>query len=725
MSESEHWMVKHVVAAEEIYDIDRLLGLEWLLTNGTGGYAMGSVAGCNTRRYHGLLVAAADPPGDRVVVLNQVLETLTLHACSPETGGEVSQSLELGTCLFQNEYGQRRFAPQGYCYLKEFEKGLGARWVYSWGSLTFERRLQLHWKRQAATLHYRISGLDSLCRSVTLRLQPLVTLRGFHSLLHCVADDFDVIVPSCGSDDISRVQVSRGGYTTSLYCGPGESKPPSCSVRFERHDDWWYSHHYPVERYRGLDDLEDQFTPGSFVMDLSGGDVLGAVMTVSLGGEYADPVYDNRQRELHLSPKVRYFSDSLAGGKLECGDSGDMAALVNDELVTVLVSASDEFIVDVELKGRALSTVIAGYPWFSDWGRDTFIALPGLLLGTGRFDESRDVLRVFAESIEDGLVPNRFDESGAAHYNTIDASLWFIHAAMAYVEACGDTGSWESWLSEACMAIVESYRRGTRFGIMMEDDGLITGGGPETQLTWMDAACGEPGTSSWTVFTPRYGKAVEINALWYSALAGLSEKLADDRSGEYGELADHVRRSFESVFWSDDLGYLIDHVYVDSSGERYEDRSIRPNQIFACSLSRSPLPVERRRRVVEVVGGRLLTPYGLRTLPADDPAYHGRYGGDQFHRDRAYHQGTVWAWLIGPYAESLLRLNGFSQSARCEAYGVIRPLLDFMTGDGLGQINEIYEGDAYQDNEHRPVGCIAQAWSIAEVMRVIGLVAKR
>jgi len=338
-------------------------------------------------------------------------------------------------------------------------------------------------------------------------------------------------------------------------------------------------------------------------------------------------------------------------------------------------------------------------------------------LETGRFEEARLALQAYTESIRDGLVPNRFDDydSEAAHYNTVDASLWYIRAALMYVEETGDRDCWEDWLGDSCRKIMDAYIRGTQFGIRMAGDGLVTAGSATTQLTWMDAACGGK------VFTPRHGKAVEVNALWYYALVGMAEMVRPDQpplAEHYLKLADRIKRSFGKIFWDESCGYLRDHLWTDEQGGEHPDTTLRPNQIFALSLPVSPLPRTKQVQVLDVLRRRLLTPYGLRTLPQDDSRYHGRYTGPQFERDKAYHQGTVWCWLIGPYCEAVLRCGDFSPESRREARAVLAPLLEELEGRGLGQLHEICEADA----PHRPVGCMAQAWSVGEALRVLRLI---
>ena len=341
------------------------------------------------------------------------------------------------------------------------------------------------------------------------------------------------------------------------------------------------------------------------------------------------------------------------------------------------------------------------------------IALPGLMLCTDRIDEARSCLLMFAQHIKNGLIPNLFDDyGGAAHYNTVDAPLWFVHAVHALWKSAGQSTGLEApddKLIVACRAIIAAYRNGTDFNIRMDDDGLITAGDENTQLTWMDAR------RDGVAFTPRHGKAVEINALWFNALKCLAE-MTDSHAEreECNALARQAAHSFRSQFWWEERQCLHDVLPADGA--------LRPNQIFAVSLPHSPLDESQRRAVVKSVGERLLTPFGLRTLDRDDPNYRGRYEGNLFERDRAYHNGTVWPWLIGPYCEAVLRVEKFSPRAKKKVRAIIQPLIDEMQntagGRCLNQIAEVYDGDP----PHRPSGCPAQAWSVAEVLRIAAMI---
>jgi len=376
-----------------------------------------------------------------------------------------------------------------------------------------------------------------------------------------------------------------------------------------------------------------------------------------------------------------------------------------------LVLAADQFIVKRRYGDVEGTSIVAGYPWFADWGRDTFIALPGLLLATGRFDEARSVLCTFAAAADDGLIPNRFDDrSGPAHFNSVDASLWFIHAAFQYLEATDDKDTFHQKLLPVIRWIVDSYQNGTRFGIHVDADGLVRAGDSNTQLTWMDAMY------DGVAFTPRWGKPVEVNALWHNALCHLHEfclrmDLVSDAK-RYAKMAQQAGDSFGELFWNESLGYLNDTVMPDGQ----VDASLRPNQIFAISLPYGPpLSGARQKAIVAAVEFELLTPYGLRTLSRRDACYQGRYEGPQRRRDAAYHQGTVWPYLMGPFVEAYLKVNDFKPASVRRATEMIEPLVNHVTADGcLGSIAEVFDGDEPQE----PKGCWAQAWSVGELLRI-------
>jgi len=359
------------------------------------------------------------------------------------------------------------------------------------------------------------------------------------------------------------------------------------------------------------------------------------------------------------------------------------------------------------------TTILAGFPWFVDWGRDTFVALPGLLLSMGKFEEAKSVLSSFAQAADEGMIPNRFDDySNTAYFNSVDASFWFINAAFQYLYATGDYETFLERLLPTIRWIIDSYYNGTRFGICADTDELITAGTEETQLTWMDAKY------DGVAITARYGKAVEVNALWHNSLCHLAQFYAEvdrETAKHYKSIAERSGVSFCTLFWNEKNGYLNDCILPGGIA----DSTLRPNQIFAVSLPFSPLPSERQRKVVEAVQKQLLTPYGLRTLCAADSRYKGTYTGPQHHRDEAYHQGTVWPYLIGPFVEAYLKVNGFNRRNKIKAAGFIEPLMQHLTENGcVGQLCEIFDGDA----PHKPRGCMAQAWSVAELIRAYQLI---
>ncbi|MEM9418958.1 MAG: amylo-alpha-1,6-glucosidase [Planctomycetota bacterium] len=672
---------------------DTLLQREWLLTNGTGAFSMGTALGCNTRRYHGLLIAAASPPVGRVLALNQVFDQLILKAPGSD---DAEQHVELGSCLFRGDDGQLVHAPQGHQSIAEFKRGLAVQWTYQWGKVTVERELVLHDKAQAITIHYRVAGLKNLDGDATLRVAPMLTLRDFHSLL------------SRGNAGEFALKSPKHGKKLTVTHHDSEITFNSPDGKFTEQPDWWHGITYPRDAYRGQGDREDYFIPGHFNLPLSSeGKLAKASITVALGSKAVEPKA-KPGRATRIKKSLEYLP--------ELADQPVAA--------TALAIAADDFVVQRTLGSKKLTTIMAGYPWFADWGRDTFIALPGLLLSTGRLTAARDTLRAFASSLQDGLVPNRFDDyTNEPHYNTVDASLWYVVSGLAYIEASETS---PKWLVKAMTDIVDAYAAGTNaqghdgrpIPIAMDADGLIAAGDDHSQLTWMDAACGG------TVFTPRPGKCVEINALWYHALVGLAELLQQgtakeiDAGDAYAKLAKQVKRSFVSTFWSDDLGRLIDHVRPDGT----PDLSLRPNMVFACSLPNSPLPAAKRKAVLAAIKDQLLTSAGLRTLPADDPNYHPHYVGPQYDRDKSYHQGTVWPWPMGAYAEGVLRAGKFSKKAKAEATAVLQPLVDRLLDQGLGQLHEIFDAEAGITGLHEPRGCPAQAWSVAEVVRVLELI---
>lgn len=660
---------------------------EYLLTNGMGAYSMGSIVGCNTRRYHGLLIAATHPPLGRMATLARLGEILYLD-------GRNDRMMELSV----NQFAGGNIHPRGDRYLQSFELGRSALWRYLVEGMEVVKEVQIVWGQNVVGMRYTVRPENS--RVVKLELLPLVAMRDFHSLRRGTDFPFRTI---CSG---AHAKIDASGHSLHVRANWGE---------FVENADWWRNHQYAVESERGQDDIEDLFNPGRFVIEGTG------EMQVVLWAGLSDPGVRDWDEELSRHPDASQPANRIVpprgprGEALRAtkGPQQDLAQAEASPAITGEMSlnmkrlfraAADFVVMRNRPDGKAGTTILAGYPWFADWGRDSMIALPGLLLCTGRFTEACQVLNVFAQYVSEGMIPNRFDDyTNEPSYNTVDASLWFIHSCYEYLAYTDDRKTFESMLLPACREIVRGYKTGTRYHIKMDEaDGLIGQGDATTQLTWMDAKMNN------VVFTPRQGKAVEINALWYSALRLMGEN----------ELADRVGESFRKAFYLSPFRGLAD--VVSGGPAAYQrDGAIRPNQIFAVSLEHSPLSPEQRSAVVEVVRRELLTPFGLRTLARGDARYKGRYTGSQWFRDEAYHNGTVWPWLIGGFLEAYLRVNAFDDAAKEQVRTWLDPLISHMCERGcIGQIPECFDGDEPQ----RPVGTPAQAWSVAEVLRVGAMV---
>ncbi|HLK19678.1 MAG TPA: amylo-alpha-1,6-glucosidase [Bryobacteraceae bacterium] len=628
---------------------------EWLETNGIGGFASSTIIGLNTRRYHGLLVAATKPPVGRLVLLSKLEETLVLDG----------ERFELGA----NQYAGA-IHPDGYTYLESFRAKPFPQFLYRVAGVVIEKSVLMARGQNGVTVQYQISG-DFGGRKPLLEVRPLIAFRDYHSTTHA-------------NESLNReVRQESGVAIVTPYFGlPG--------LRFAHNADvldasgfWFYNFHYEREKERGLDFQEDLYSPFSLHFDIGQNacpTILGSIEehTVAESGTLRTKELDRRKRIVAAAP-------------------------ADDEFARLLTSAADQFIV---ARGEQKS-VIAGYHWFGDWGRDTMISLPGLTLVTGRFDEARAILREFALNIDRGMLPNRFPDAGETpEYNTVDATLWFFHAVFEFLRYTRDYEFVRTELYQPLTEILEWHERGTRYGIGLDQDGLLHAGQPGVQLTWMDAKVGD-----WVV-TPRMGKPVEIEALWYNALR-VMERLAtgfadQSQAAHYAGLAERAQSRFQEIFWNEEAGCLCD--VVSDSGP---DRSIRPNQIFAVSLPHPILDQHLALRVLEVVEWELLTPYGLRTLSPRDPNYRGRCCGDPHSRDGAYHQGTVWPWLLGGFLTAYVKVHGDSTEARRRAGQFLDPMRAHLWQAGLGQISEIFDGDP----PHTPAGCIAQAWSVAEILR--------
>jgi predicted glycogen debranching enzyme len=634
------------------------LSREWLLTNGTGSFASTTLVGCNTRRYHGLLVAATTPPVGRIVALSRLAESVAID--------DHVSPIELSI----NHFNQH-LIPRGDRYLRRFELNGTARYEFDADGVRVTKEVLLVWGKPIVGIRYTLDPGQH--RRAELRINPFVALRDFHATMRKGQVHFELNARASGVD------VGRDGVRLNLHADAGT---------FTERPDWWYDHTYPIEIDRGLDGHEDLFTPGAFTVTATS----PTTFTLWAGVCHSSLVAGEGGACQNLNALDFDAEKKIVLGK-------DWANDAPTQMQKRLYRAASQFVAKRNRPdGSRGATILAGFPWFSDWGRDTMISLPGLLLSTRRFKEAGQVLSVFAGHVSEGMIPNYFnDYTNEPSYNTVDASLWFIHAAFEYLRVTKDQELFSSLLMPACEEIIDGYRAGTRFGIKMDDaDGLIWAGDKTTQLTWMDAKMGD------TVFTPRHGKPVEINALWYNALCLVGD----------GALAAKVKENFVKAFWISPYRGLADVV----TGELDRDVSVRPNQIFAVSLPHSPLNLDQQKSVVEVVRRELLTPLGLRTLARGEPLYQPKLAGGVFERDRAYHNGTIWPWLIGHFLDAYLRVNNRSPDSQQQARAWLKPLLDHMENDAcIGSISECADGDP----PHLPRACNAQAWSVAEVLRLV------
>lgn len=637
-------------------NLDKASGREWLETNGLGGFASSTITGLNTRRYHGLLFAATNPPVGRTALLAKLEETLIVNG----------ERFDLSANQYPNAVH-----PQGYRYLKEFRLDPFPIFVYEAAGVVIEKSVfMVHGENTTIVqYHCRENGRETV--DSRLEIHPLIAFRDYHSTTH-----------ENGSLS-NHVELSDGLATIQPYTDLPQLHFAHNAKELSVTGYWYRNFEYQIERERGLDFTEDLFNHFTLKFDLNQNAV--ATIIASTIPHWASEADQLRRAEIQRRETL-------------------LAGVGNDELIRTLTLAADQFIVE---RGEQ-KTIIAGYHWFCDWGRDTMIALPGLTLTTGRYDIARSILLEFARHVDQGMLPNRFPDAGEApEYNTVDATLWYFEAVRALIQHTNDYDFVRANLYEALIDIINWHLNGTRYQIHIDTDGLLFAGEPGVQLTWMDARIGE-----WVV-TPRIGKPVEIQALWFNALRVMEELANKFNDGpnarRFAEMAEKAKEGFNRQFWNDAISCLYDIV----DGEM-RDASIRPNQIFAASLHYSMLNVEQAKQVVAVVERELLTPVGLRSLSPNDPQYIGIYQGDMRSRDSAYHQGTVWAWLIGPFITAYLKANGKTEAARKQARQWIDGFLPHLSEAGLGQVSEIFDGDA----PHAPRGCAAQAWSVAELLRV-------
>jgi len=626
---------------------------EWLETNGIGGFASSTVSGANTQRYHGLLTAATRPPLGRVTMLSKFEEIVTIN----------DKSYELSTNQFPNAV-----YPEGYKYLKNFRLAPFPVWTFEIEGIEIEKSVFMVHSSNATIVKFKIQ--DSRFK-IQLELKPLLSFSDYHHLQH-ENSDFDLHYEA--SENL--VTVKPYAEMPSLYFAHNASSIENTSV-------WYRNFEYAIERERGFDFSEDLFQPFALKFDLSEAAIVVA------------------------STEAHNYTDAETFEKKEIKRREILVKDANaqDDFTKQLVLAADQFVVS---RGAG-KTIIAGYPWFSDWGRDTMIALNGLTLATNRAEIAKSILLEFSQHISEGMLPNRFPDAGETpEYNTVDATLWYFEAIRAYVEKTEDYKFVRKNLYEKLVDVIVRHLRGTRYQIRVDTDDLLYAGESNVQLTWMDAKIGD------LVVTPRTGKAVEIQALWYNALcimadfAGTFGDWKDEK--KYLELAQQAQTSFNKIFWNDAEECLFDVV----DGEN-KDGSVRPNQIFAVSLPHAILDdADKARKVVEKVEAELLTPFGLRSLSPKDKNYRPVYIGNPFERDTAYHQGTVWAWLTGAFVDAYRRVHGKNETAESRVNEILGGFKTHLNEAGCGQVSEIFDADA----PHNPRGCVAQAWSVAEVLRV-------
>lgn len=637
--------------AGSLHDFESVHSLEYIEANGLGGYASGTFSGAHSRKYHGLLVASLQPPIDRVVVVSKLDETLLIGDRYYNLGCN-----QFPGCVY----------PNGVQFLTDFSRDMFPEWTYQVNGITLKKTIAAVYGENTTLVLYEVLAAET---KAVLELQPFYSCRDFHSL-------------TFQNEFIARPYIfEKGVFRTMNYRSSPEFFTSVPKAVFTEDQKWYERFEYSEEQRRGMEFSEDLYTHGKFLVPIKKGSKIGVIVSLT------DP---GSRDAFRLLKEERRRREAL------------MSDFSPHESMKRLALAADQFVV----KRDDMNTIVAGYPWFSDWGRDTMISLPGLCLATGRLKDAKRILLKFSEYLSDGMIPNRFPDSGEIpEYNTIDATLWYINAVYKYYLQSSDKLFIRNMLP-VLRDIIDWHYRGTRYNIKVDPtDGLLSGGADGVQLTWMDAKLND-----WVV-TPRRGKPVEINALWYNGLRVmefLMTQLNYHGDAEFFQMkARQVKRSFNDVFWNDNSKCLFDYINGDF---RCED--IRPNQLYALALPFKVLEEDKFPSVVDVVRRQLLTPRGLRTLSPLHSDYKGTYCGAMWHRDSAYHQGTVWSYLAGVYIDALFATQG--SDARDEALLILRGFFRHLDEAGLGTISEIFDGNP----PHRPGGCIAQAWSVGELLRV-------
>ncbi|MEM3617068.1 MAG: amylo-alpha-1,6-glucosidase [Candidatus Bathyarchaeia archaeon] len=651
---------------------------EWIITNGLGGYASSTVLGINTRKYHGVLVAAFHPPRNRKVCVAKLDEELRIgNAFYP---------------AFANEF-QNGIYPKGHEFLQEFHLSPFPKFVYNVQNVRFSKALFMPYEKNATITAYEFLNADNV--DVEVRIFPLITCRHFHSVVDRWRDQPKFTQKTYGRG--VKINIEKPQATIILEATNGA---------YSQAERWVERVYFREEHNRGESHLDDWYQPGFFKIKVGKKSSERFALTAMAGEDEL-----RVEKMADEMPATMYDVENLYNVERERREKllekfyDEHKGVEERDWLSWLVYAADMFIVGSF--GKAWKSVVAGYHWFEDWGRDTFIALPGLMLVTGRFEDARQTFLTFNQHFMNGLIPNFISDADAKPvYNAVDATLWFVNAVLQYLKYTGDFEFVHENLWENMKAIVENFEKGKSPKIRIDDDGLILHG---PQLTWMDTAInGQP-------VTPRAGKAVEVQALWYNALKTLeilARKFKEMSTAEkFALLAEKAKGSFNAKFWNQEKGCLFD--VVDEHG--LGDSSIRPNQIIAVALDFPILDKMKSSKVVNVVRRELLTPFGLRTLAKSDPRYVGVYRGDRRSRDLAYHNGTVWPWLLGPFVKAYLKTEGYGEYTREYAFrSFLAPLLTTQVFvAGLGAVSEVYDGDS----PHKAGGCVAQAWGIAEPLR--------
>ncbi|MBN2523695.1 MAG: glycogen debranching enzyme family protein [Bacteroidales bacterium] len=635
----------------KLVNLEYSLSREIIRTNRAGSYSSTTIIGCNTRKYHGLLVCPVENFGGERYVLLSSLDVTVLKN---------DQSFNTGIRKYAGDY----FSPKGHKYIENFDvETIPSRIIRVGGVILEHERLLVHYEEQYLA---RFTVLES-SEPMKLQIRPFMAFRNIHELTHA------------NMDANTKIEFIRNGIKARLYEGfPYLHMQFSKNVEFVHVPDWYLGVEYPEEQKRGYDYSEDLFTPGFFELDVTKGDVI---------------VFSASTKEEKVTGLKTKFTKTVNG------------KIPRNSFINCLRNAAQQFV--EKRNGKTL--IIAGYHWFGSWGRDTFIALPGIALTKDKLAFYREVLDTQVEKMKDGLFPNMGSFDNPA-YNSVDASLWFTWSVQKYFEN-GGKDTWERY-GEALKSVVYAYSKGTEFGIQMRENGLIYADAPGKSLTWMDAVVnGEP-------VTQRKGFAVEVNALWYNAVCFAIElaQMANDRKflKDYESLPELIKTSFHEMFCSLETGYMADYVNDDEGANFF----IRPNMIIATSLPYTMLNKDEMKRILDIADKELVTPRGLRTLSPGNKFYKGTYGGNQEERDTAYHNGTVWPWLLGPFCEGLLKVYGNLGVQKVKK--LINGFEEVMDEHGITTISEIYDGDP----PHAPNGTISQAWSVAEILRIIDLLEK-